>query len=162
MCPLPALPPANLLLVEDNDDDVYIAKHAIHEGRDADAFTLHVARDGVEGLQFLRREAPFQNAPRPDLILLDLNMPRMDGREMLGVVKNDPDLKRIPIIILTTSDWEVDIIKAYDAHANSYMTKPVDLKKFDEQINLFLGYWFGLIVLPTANCTDAVGTIPHF
>lgn len=154
-------PLANILLVEDNEDDVFIAKHAIRVSRRAEATVVHVASDGVEALQFLRREPPFQDAPRPDLVLLDLNMPRMDGRETLAIVKTDPALKRIPVVVLTTSDWQVDIAKAYEAHANSYMTKPVDLEKFSEQVNLLLDYWFELIVLPSAAGPVALSTTSH-
>jgi CheY-like chemotaxis protein len=156
---LAARQPAHLLLVEDSDDDIFFAQHAIRESRFAEATVVHLARDGVEALQFLRHESPFEAVPRPDLILLDLNMPRMDGREMLSMVKSDPVLKSIPVIILTTSDWEVDITNAYRAHANSYMTKPVDLENFAESINLFLSYWRELIKLPAANLAVALSNL---
>ncbi len=140
----------NILLVEDSEDDVFLAKQAFKKskrGRDA---VIHVARDGVEALAFLRQKAPFDTAPRPDLILLDLNMPKMDGRELLAIVKQDPDFKRIPVVVLTTSDWDVDISKSYDAHANSYLTKSVDMGRFSDQINTFLNYWLDLVVRPAA------------
>lgn len=138
----------DILLVEDNEDDVLLTRHAF--GRAALANRLHVARDGVQGLQFLRREPPYEDAPRPNLILLDLNMPRMDGRQMLTVLKADAELSSIPVIVLTTSDAECDIAYAYEAHANAYMTKPIDFSQFAQDIQRFIEFWFGLVKLPMA------------
>ena len=139
----------DILLVEDNEDDILLTQHAFH--RAELPAKLHVARDGLEGLQFLRREGPHHVAPRPDLILLDLNMPRMDGRQMLSELKREPELRTIPVIVLTTSEAECDIAYAYEAHANAYMTKPVDFKKFASDIQRFIDFWFGLVKLPMAH-----------
>jgi CheY-like chemotaxis protein len=136
----------DILLVEDNEDDVLLTQHAFKRAELPG--TIHVAHDGVEGLRFLRREAPCEDAPRPDLILLDLNMPRMDGRQMLSEMKSDPNLMHIPVIVLTTSNAECDIAYAYEAHANAYMTKPVDFKTFANEIQRFIEFWFGLAKLP--------------
>jgi len=138
--------PVEILLVEDNEDDVELTQLALENGKMAN--NLHVARDGVEGLAFLRREEPFCDAPRPDLILLDLNMPRMDGREMLAVMKADEDLKRIPVVVLTTSDAADDVLRAYNMHANSYLTKPVEFDRFVKIAAQVADYWFALVKLP--------------
>ncbi len=138
--------PVEILLVEDNEDDIELTQLAFEKSRMIN--NLHVTRDGVEGLAFLRKEAPFTDRPRPDLILLDLNMPRMDGREMLLSMKEDPNLKRIPVVVLTTSDARDDIVEAYDMHANSYLTKPVDFGEFAKVATQISDYWFALVKLP--------------
>ena len=120
--------PVEILLVEDNPGDVRLTKEALQEGKVYNQ--LYVASDGVEALAFMRREGRYAEAPRPDLILLDLNLPKKDGREVLEEIKNDPDLRRIPVVILTTSQAESDILKSYNLHANCYITKPVDLEQF--------------------------------
>ncbi len=148
----------NILLVEDSEEDVFIAKHAFQKSKRANDTIIHVARDGVEALLFLQHKGQYAEVPRPDLILLDLNMPRMDGRELLAVVKQDPDLKRIPVVVLTTSDWDVDVTQAYDSHANSYITKAVDMRRFSDQINTFLDYWFDLVVQPAAIAQEAAAS----
>jgi chemotaxis family two-component system response regulator Rcp1 len=143
------IPPARLaeiLLVDDNEDDIEFTRLAFEHVRLANR--LHLATDGVEGLAFLRREGKYTGAVRPDLLLLDLNMPRMDGREMLGVIKSDDDLRRIPVVVLTTSDAELDIMRAYDAHANAYMTKPAEFTRFLGMAMQLAEYWFAMVKLP--------------
>lgn len=120
--------PAEILLVEDNPADVRLTREALHEGKVRNS--LSVASDGVEALEFLRRQGRHADAPTPDLILLDLNLPRKDGREVLEEIKADPALRHIPIVVLTSSQAEQDILRAYDLHANCYVTKPVDLDQF--------------------------------
>ena len=124
--------PIEVLLVEDDPGDVLMTKGAFEEHKLGNR--LHVVSDGVEALRFLRREEEFADAPRPHLILLDLNLPRKDGRELLGEIKQDPDLRTIPVVVLTTSEAEEDIVRSYDLHANAYVTKPVDFEKFVEVI----------------------------
>jgi DNA-binding response OmpR family regulator len=109
---------------------------------------VHVVRDGEQAMQFLRNEGDYAESPRPDLILLDLNLPKKDGREVLQEVKNDTDLRRIPVVILSTSDAESDILKSYDLHANSYITKPVGLQAFVEVIKAIDEFWFSIVKLP--------------
>lgn len=141
--------PAIILLVEDSPTDVLMTREALAEARVTT--NLHVVKDGVEALAFLRRQPPFEKAPRPHLILLDLNMPRKDGREVLAEIKNDPDLHRIPVVVLTTSRAENDVVKAYDLHANSYLVKPVNFERFVEMIKNLERFWFQLVTLPTEN-----------
>jgi two-component system, chemotaxis family, response regulator Rcp1 len=137
----------NILLVEDNPADVRLTQEALKEAANATT-RLHVAGDGVEALEFLHREGEFASAPRPDLMLLDLNLPRVDGRQVLAEVKGDPDLRRIPVVILTTSPSEDDILHAYDQHVNSYIRKPVDLDAFLDVLKAIDDYWLGSVVLP--------------
>jgi CheY-like chemotaxis protein len=135
-----------ILLVEDNPGDVRLTQEALKEGRVHNI--LHVAEDGVEALAFLRRQDKYGSAPRPDLILLDLNLPKKDGREVLEEIKHDPDLRRIPVVILTTSKAERDIIKSYDLHANCYINKPVDLEQFIEVVKSVDCFWLSIVKLP--------------
>jgi chemotaxis family two-component system response regulator Rcp1 len=136
-----------ILLVEDNPADIELTRQGFLEAKVK--HNLHVARDGKEALSFLRREGKFAKATRPDLILLDLNMPKMDGREVLRQIKTDDDLKSIPVVILTTSDATEDILKAYSLHANSYMTKPMDFDQFVTEVTKGVSdYWFTLVKLP--------------
>ncbi len=137
----------NILLVEDNPADVRLTQEALKEAANATT-RLHVAGDGVEALEFLHREGAFASAPRPDLMLLDLNLPRVDGRQVLAQVKGDPELRRIPVVILTTSPSEDDILHAYDQHVNSYIRKPVDLDSFLDVLKAIDDYWLGSVVLP--------------
>jgi two-component system, chemotaxis family, response regulator Rcp1 len=137
----------NILLVEDNPADVRLTEEALKEA--ANALTrLHVATDGAQALEFLHRQGEFAGAPRPDLMLLDLNLPRVDGRQVLAHVKGDPDLRRIPVVVLTTSPSEDDILHAYDQHVNSYIRKPVDLDQFFDVLKAIDGYWLGAVALP--------------
>jgi chemotaxis family two-component system response regulator Rcp1 len=123
-----------------------LTREAFKEGKVLN--NLHVSADGVEALAFLKREGQYADAVRPDIILLDLNLPRKDGRELLADIKNDPDLRRIPVVILTTSKAEEDIIKTYDLHANCYITKPVDLDQFIAVIKTVEEFWFTIVKLP--------------
>lgn len=138
--------PAEILLVEDNPADVRLTREALREGRLST--NLNVAADGVEALAFLRREGTYADAPRPDIILLDLNLPRMDGREVLCELKDDPALKRIPVVVLTTSQAEQDVLRSYDLHANCFITKPVDLERFITIVQSIEGFWFTIVTLP--------------
>jgi len=135
-----------ILLVEDNPGDVRLTIEGLNEGKVRN--NLHVARDGVEALQFLRHQGRFADAVRPDLILLDLNLPRMDGREVLAEVKSDPLLKTIPIVVLTTSRAERDILNSYELQANCYITKPVDLEQFLNVIKSIEDFWLTIVTLP--------------
>lgn len=135
-----------ILLVEDNPADVDLTKETLEYAKIRNR--LHVAVDGVEALQFLRREARFADAVRPDLILLDLNLPRKDGREVLAELKQDADLKTIPVVVLTSSSAERDVIKTYDLGANCYITKPVDLDQFADVVKSIEDFWFVVVKLP--------------
>jgi CheY-like chemotaxis protein len=136
----------DILLVEDNPGDVRLTKEAL---RDAKVLNeIYVAKDGVEAMEFLNKKGKFTEAPTPDMILLDLNLPRKDGREVLAEVKKDPKLKHIPVIVLTTSKADEDIIKTYNLHANAYITKPVDLNRFVEIIHALEDFWFTIVKLP--------------
>jgi two-component system, chemotaxis family, response regulator Rcp1 len=137
----------NILLVEDNPADVRLTQEALKEAAHART-RLHVAGDGVEALEFLHKEGSFASAPRPDLMLLDLNLPRVDGRQVLAEVKGDPDLRRIPVVVLTTSPSDDDILHAYDHHVNSYIRKPVDLDQFLHVLRAIDDYWLGSVSLP--------------
>lgn len=137
----------NILLVEDNPADVRLTQEALKEAAHART-RLHVAGDGVEALEFLHRQGSFAAAPRPDLMLLDLNLPRVDGRQVLAEVKGDPELRRIPVVVLTTSPSEDDILHAYDQHVNSYIRKPVDLDQFLHVLRAIDDYWLGSVCLP--------------
>jgi two-component system, chemotaxis family, response regulator Rcp1 len=135
-----------VLLVEDSPGDVRLTQEAF---RDANrSIHLHVAADGVEAMAFLRREGAHRDAPRPDLILLDLNLPKMDGREVLALIKEDEHLKTIPTVILTTSDAEVDIVKSYQLQANCYLTKPVQLDAFESLVKSINDFWLTKVKLP--------------
>ncbi len=142
------LQPIEILLIEDDDDDVLLMKKTFE--RDRIFNHIHRVEDGIEAMEFLRREGKFADAVRPDLILLDLNMPRKDGRQVLKEIKDDSDLRRIPVIVLTTSDDESDIIESYEHRANSYVTKPVDLIQFREALKTIKEYWFSVVKLPSA------------
>jgi chemotaxis family two-component system response regulator Rcp1 len=136
----------NILLVEDSPGDVRLTQEAF---RDASFdVKVHVATDGVEALAFLRHEGPNAKAPRPDLILLDLNLPRMDGREVLAFIKADDSLKTIPTVILTTSDAEADILKSYELQANCYLSKPVELEAFETVVRSISDFWLNRVKLP--------------
>jgi chemotaxis family two-component system response regulator Rcp1 len=131
--------PIRVLLVEDNPGDVRLTREAFHEANDS--IQMHVASDGVEAMAFLRREDPHADAPRPDLILLDLNLPKMDGREVLAHVKGDAGLKTIPTVILTTSDAEADVLKSYQLHANAFVSKPLQLDAFQSLVTCINDFW---------------------
>ena len=136
-----------ILLVEDSPADVRLTQEALREG--GLEHDLHVARDGDEALAFLRREDHHADAPRPDLILLDLNLPGKDGREVLADVKNDPDLRRVPVVVLTTSKAEEDVVRTYDLHANCFITKPVGLENFVDVLRQVQGFWTQVVRRPS-------------
>ena len=138
--------PIEVLLVEDSPGDVRLTQEAFRDANQS--VHLHVASDGVEAMAFLRREEPYGDAPRPDLILLDLNLPKMDGREVLAQVKADDGLKTIPIVILTTSESEADIVKSYQLRANCYLSKPVQLDAFESLVKSINDFWLMRAKLP--------------
>lgn len=138
--------PVEILLVEDNPGDVRLTIEALNENKISN--NLHVARDGEEAMAFLRREDRYAGAPRPDLVLLDLNLPRKDGRETLAEMKADETLRRIPVVILTTSQAEEDILRTYDLHANCYVTRPVDLEQFIRIVKAIEDFWLNIVRLP--------------
>jgi two-component system, chemotaxis family, response regulator Rcp1 len=138
--------PIDILLVDDDEGDVLLTKKALHEGKLCNV--INVARDGVEALAFLRRDPGYETAPRPDLIFLDLNMPRKDGREVLEEIKQDDNLRTIPVVVLTTSDADQDILHSYHLHANCYVTKPVGMEQFISAVHDIHGYWLSVVKLP--------------
>ena len=135
-----------ILLVEDNPGDVRLTIEALKESKIRN--TLHVAHDGEEAMDFLLQRGRFTTAPRPDLILLDLNLPRKDGREVLKEIKNAPHLRRIPVAVLTTSSAEEDIVKSYNLHANCYIQKPLDIDQFAKVVKSIEDFWFTIVTLP--------------
>ena len=136
----------DVLLVEDDEGDVLMTREAFEYYKIQNR--LHVVSDGEQAMQFLRREGQYANAPRPHLILLDLNLPKKDGREVLAEIKDDEKLKRIPVVVLTTSQNEQDVLKTYNLHANCYVTKPVDLEQFITVVKSIEDFWLGIVVLP--------------
>ncbi|MBX6369827.1 MAG: response regulator [Rhodospirillales bacterium] len=140
--------PVEILLVEDNPGDARLTQEALKEGKIRN--NLHHAKDGVEALQFLRREGPHANAPTPDIVLLDLNLPKKDGRQVLAEMKADDALKTIPVVVLTTSEAEQDILRSYALHANCYVTKPVDLEKFISIVRAIESFWLAVVKLPSS------------
>ncbi len=138
--------PVQILLVEDNPGDVRLTMEALKEAKVLNKLT--VVKDGIEALALLRRQGQYAQAARPDLILLDLNLPRKDGREVLAEIKADDDLKRIPVVILTTSQDEQDVLKTYNLYANCYITKPVDLNQFITVVKSIEDFWLGIVILP--------------
>ena len=142
----PLMRPIELLLVEDSEPDVRLTVEALHEAKVKNR--LSVVEDGVEAMDFLLRRNGYEQAPRPDLIFLDLNLPRKDGRQVLSEIKSDPSLKRIPVVILTTSKDEEDVLRAYDQHANCYITKPVDFNRFLEVVKSIEQFWLTVVRLP--------------
>jgi len=135
-----------ILLVEDNSGDVRLTEEALKDGKVLNR--LSVAGDGEEAIAFLRREGKYADAPRPDVILLDLNLPRKTGFEVLADIKNDPDLKRIPVVILTVSQAEEDIVKGYNLHANCYIAKPITLNQFLQVVRSIESFWLNIVKLP--------------
>ena len=138
--------PIEILLVEDNPGDVDLAREALETGKVRN--TLNVVGDGEAALAFLRRQGQYAGVPRPGLVLLDLNLPRKDGREVLSEIKTDPHLRRIPVVILTSSKAEEDILKTYDLHANCFITKPIDLNQFIKVVQAIETFWFTIVELP--------------
>jgi two-component system, chemotaxis family, response regulator Rcp1 len=138
-----------ILLVEDSPTDTLLAEEAFEESTIIS--NLHTVTDGVEAVAFLRREGKYHESPRPGLILLDLNLPRKDGREVLAEIKGDEELKRIPVVVLTTSKSAADVHRAYDLHANCYIVKPVDFEKFSGVVKAIESFWFNVVTLPSGN-----------
>ena len=138
--------PVEILLAEDNPGDVMLTRKALEQGKLAN--NLHVTTDGVDALEFLRQDGEYEDAPRPDLILLDLNMPRKDGQEVLEELRADDDLRRIPVVVLTSSESEEDIVRSYELNANAYLTKPVDFDGFVEIVNRLENFWFQVVKFP--------------
>lgn len=138
--------PVEILLIEDNPLDVIMTREALEGGKVCN--NLSVVEDGEQAMDFLHRKGTYADAPRPDLILLDLNLPRKDGREVLIEIKADPSLHHIPVIILTTSKAEEDVVKSYKLHANCFITKPVDLEQFTNVIKSIEDFWFEIVKLP--------------
>jgi CheY-like chemotaxis protein len=140
--------PIHVLLVEDSPGDVRLTREAMRHAKVHNE--LHVARDGEEAMAFLRREGAYAGMPTPDLVLLDLNLPRKDGREVLAELKDDDELRRVPVIVLTTSAAERDVLESYDGHANAYITKPVDFERFIEVVRSIENFWLSVVHLPSA------------
>lgn len=138
--------PVDILLVEDDPGDVLMTQEAFEHHKIRNS--LHVVSDGVEALQFLRGEAPYEGMPRPGLILLDLNLPKKDGRDVLAEIKAEPALRSIPVVVLTTSEAEEDILRSYDLHANAYVTKPVDFERFVEVVRQIDEFFVTVVKLP--------------
>ena len=138
--------PAEILLVEDNPGDVRLVQEALRESKIINQ--VYAVSDGQEALAFLRKQGCYANATRPDMILLDLNLPRKDGREVLSEIKADPDLRRIPVVIVTSSKAEEDILRSYNHHANCYITKPLDLDKFVTVVKAIEDFWVSIVKLP--------------
>jgi chemotaxis family two-component system response regulator Rcp1 len=137
----------NILLVEDNPGDVRLTVEALKEGKVRNQ--LHIAKDGMEAMDFLHRRGNYSDVPRPDLILLDLNLPKKDGHEVLAEIKEDPELKRIPVVVLTGSKAGDDILKTYNRHANCYITKPVDWDQFIAVVKSINDFWLTIVILPS-------------
>jgi CheY-like chemotaxis protein len=138
--------PVEILLAEDNPGDAKLTEKAFEEGNIIN--NLHIVEDGVEAMAFLRREPPYENKPRPDLVLLDLNMPRKDGWDVLEEMNDEPELRRIPVIVLTSSEAEEDILKSYELQANAYLTKPVDFDGFMQIVRSFEEFWLSVVKMP--------------
>ncbi len=138
--------PIEILLVEDNPGDVRLTQEAVREAEIRN--TLNVVNDGEQAIAYVRRQGEYADRPRPDLILLDLNLPRKDGREVLQDLKSDPDLHRIPVVVLTSSEAEQDILRTYDLYANAYVTKPVDLEQFMHAVASIQDFWLNIVKLP--------------
>jgi chemotaxis family two-component system response regulator Rcp1 len=141
-----ATEPVDVLLVEDNPGDVRLTKEALKDAKLK--IHMHVVGDGMEAMAFLRKQGKYAASPRPDLVLLDLNLPKKDGRQVLAEIKEDPDLKRIPVVIITTSKAEEDVLKSYNLHANCYVTKPLDLDQFITVVQSIEQFWLTIVKLP--------------
>jgi two-component system, chemotaxis family, response regulator Rcp1 len=148
MAAKPGMRRIEILLVEDSPADVLIAREALREAKLMN--TIHVVEDGMKAMEYLRRRGEFATSPRPDLILLDLNLPRKNGREVLAEIKADSALKSIPVVVLTTSNAEEDILKSYNLHANCYVVKPVEFNSFVQVVQSIQQFWFTVVTLPPA------------
>jgi CheY-like chemotaxis protein len=138
--------PIEILLAEDNPGDVRLTEKALDHGSIIN--NLHVVEDGVEAIAFLRQEGEYADEPRPDLVLLDLNMPKKDGREVLEDMESDPSLRRIPVVVLTSSEAEEDVVRSYELNANAYLTKPVDFDGFVDIVSRIEDFWFSVVKMP--------------
>lgn len=138
--------PIEILLIEDNPADIRLTKEAFREARIQN--NIHVVQDGDGAIAFVHQDEPYQDAPRPDLILLDLNLPKKDGREVLEEIKADPQIHQIPIVILTTSNDEEDVLRSYNLHANAYLVKPIDVMRFIKMIQSLESFWLSFVRLP--------------
>jgi len=138
--------PVEILLVEDNDGDVFLTRKAFEKAKILNNIT--VASDGEEALEFLRKQNAHTNAARPDIILLDINLPKKNGKEVLAEIKEDASLRRIPVVVLTSSKAEQDIVKTYDLHASSYIVKPIDITQFQNVVSAIEDFWFSVVILP--------------
>ncbi len=139
----------DILVVEDNSGDARLIVEVLNENKIFNS--LHIVTDGVEAMDYLNQKGKYKDVPKPDLIILDLNLPRKDGREVLAEIKADPKLKRIPIVIMTISQAEEDILKSYNLHANCYVTKPIDLNQFIKVVKSLEEFWFSIVKLPSKN-----------
>ena len=146
---IPNAQPIEILLVEDNLGDARLAEEALKDSKINN--NLYHVEDGVEAMQFLHRQHNYTDVPLPDLILLDLNLPRKDGREVLAEIKEDPELRLIPVVVLTTSEAERDLVRTYNLHANAYIVKPIDLDRFIEVVEAIENFWFTIVKLPQVN-----------
>ncbi len=144
--PLEAARHVEILLVEDSEADVGLMRELMEESKLSNR--LHVVSDGVDAMRYLRKEAPYEKAVRPDLILLDLNLPKKDGREVLADIKQDPELRELPVVVLTSSKAEEDVLKSYRLHANCFVTKPLDLDQFAFIVRQIETFWFSVVKLP--------------
>lgn len=142
----------DILVVEDNSGDARLIREVLHDSKVFN--TLFRVKDGVEAMDFLNKRGSYKNAPKPDLIILDLNLPKKDGREVLAEIKQDPDLKHIPIIIMTISQAEEDILKSYNLHANCFITKPIDFNQFIKVVKSIEDFWFSIVKLPPKPLTQ--------
>ena len=142
----PNLKSIRILMAEDNDMDVFLVRAAFEQGRLA--VHLDVAENGVEALAFLRREGPYADAERPDLVMLDINMPRMDGLSTLRAIRDDPALRTLPVVMLTTSNAETDVLRSYESFANAYIVKPISMDSFFSVVKTFEDFWFSVVRLP--------------
>ena len=138
--------PVDILIVEDNPGDARLIRELLNNGKTYNS--LHIIKDGVEAMEFLRKEGEYAKVPYPDLIILDLNLPKKDGREVLAEIKSDKKLKKIPVIVMTVSQAEEDIIRSYNLHANCYVTKPIDLNQFIKVVKSIEEFWFSTVKLP--------------
>ena len=138
--------PVEILLAEDNPGDAKLTRKALEQGKVIN--NLHVVTDGVDAMAYLRQEGEYADKPRPDLVLLDLNMPRKDGREVLQDIKSDEDLRRIPVVVMTSSEAEEDIVQSYDLHANAYVTKPIDFDGFLDVVGGLEDFWLSVVKMP--------------
>ncbi len=147
MAEVPVARPAQILIVEDNPADARLVREVMRDSKILNE--IHWVPDGVEAMAFLRRQGKYPDAPRPNLMFLDLNMPRKDGREVLREIKSDPDLRRIPVVVMTSSQAEEDIARAYDHHANCYVRKPIDFEQFHSVVKTLENFWFSTVEIPT-------------